>query len=573
MNIIKKLRSLFENYFRNVRIFKKNSIFYYYCKLFLVVFLVPFFIFNTVMASFYYKNLNLRSEMSARQSFMTVENNLVNIMDETTRAYMTIIQRTGASMFFQIKSLDDMYFQINELKDLDKLIDDFAEISNTINSITVYSKSCGYVLSLGTNNYIENFSQEPWYNKLRSDRDNFFLPGKDGKNFYICYNVFFKNKVQGVLIFDISGDMLLPPDLGNISARFCDNGKNVFFSHGDMDERYISYPEENSSQSRKNIFYLASNPNGIYINLAIPTGETYTVEMGMYIVLWLIITIVISLVLALIVSIKSYSSIDQILLEIDGYGTEGFSDSETFNEISFITSSISGIHKKNILLQEELTTSAFALKQMQIETLQMQFNPHFLFNALNSLSMKLTRDHGMDSPYPSLIVLLSDILCESLNTNKYLVHICDEIAYAKKYLDFQKLTDTYLFDTVWSVDESLLGCYTVKLSMQPLIENAIKHGVKSLRNETKGTIEIDIRREGDTAIFTVSNTCSRIDEDTVRKIQESMKNGDMPSSKNIGLKNVNKRLRLIFGDNYGCTVSAKDNIFTVEMKIPVIENL
>lgn len=573
MNIKKKLSSLFENYFRNVRIFKKNSIFYYYCKLFLVVFLVPFFIFNTVMASYYYKNLNLRSEILARQSFMTVENQFTNVMDETRRAYMTIIQRSASSMFFQIRNLSDMSFQMNELKDLDKLIDDCTEISNTIRSVTVYSKSCGYVLSLGTNNYIDAFTHEPWYGKLRSDCDIFFLPGNEGKNFYICYNVFFKNEAMGVVIFDISGDALLPRELTDVRAQFCDNEKNVFFFRGDMDNRYMSYPSETTTQSRKNTFYLASNPKGIYINLAIPAGETYTVEMGVYIILWLVITIALSLMLALIVSIKSYSSIDQILLEIDGYGTEGLSAPETLNEISFITSSISGIHKKNLLLQEELTTSAFALKQMQIETLQMQFNPHFLFNALNSLSMKLTRDHGMDSPYPSLIVLLSDILCESLNTNKYMVHIRDEITYAKKYLDFQKLTDTYLFDSVWTVDESLLDCYTVKLSMQPLIENAIKHGIKSLRNETKGAIEINIRREGTKAVFTISNTCSHIDADTVAKIQDSMKNADIPSSKNIGLKNVNKRLRLVFGDGYGCSVRAKDNIFTVEMKIPIIENL
>mgnify|MGYP002508696001 CR=1 FL=1 len=111
------------------------------------------------------------------------------------------------------------------------------------------------------------------------------------------------------------------------------------------------------------------------------------------------------------------------------------------------------------------------------------------------------------------------------------------------------------------------------LSVQPLVENAVKHGIKSLRNETHGNITIKIFEENGNVVFRISNTSAGIDKETVENANISLKSGEMPSSKNIGLKNVNKRIQLVFGDMYGCQVYADDNVFTVEMKIPKIENL
>ena len=558
----------------NIRIFDKNSVFYYYCKLFLAVFLIPFFIFNSIMITYYYKTLSLRSEMSARDDFSNVSSAVSGIISETESVYLTLLRESTLTSFMSAKSLDEMGYHYKNLLELDEMADNYSDISGAINSIIIYSKNCDYVLSRGKNGFTESFADEIWLKKRgKADCQYYFMPKDSG--FYMCYNVFGNNEPIGLVIFDIDPSSL--PTNENIGLFLSDSEGNLFYKCGDnlfaKDARLVSAEgNDKINISHDNgKFFIASNINQIRINMTIADTDGYTTDLVVYSVLSLVLTIVISLILAIAVSVKSYAMLDKILLEI-GEG-EYAPDAQSQNEINFIISSLMRMRTRNTSLQEELSTSAYALKQMQIEALQMQFNPHFLFNALNSLSMKLTKEHGINSPYSSLIVLLSDILCESLNTSHYMVRISDEITYARKYLDFQKLADTYLFDTVWETDENIMDCYTVKLSMQPIIENAVKHGIKSLRNETKGNITIKIFEENDNIVFRISNTSAGIDKETVENANISLKSGEMPSSKNIGLKNVNKRIQLVFGDMYGCQVYADDTVFTVEMKIPKIENL
>lgn len=570
-----KLLKPFENSLENIRLFKKNSIFYYYCKLFLIVFLIPFFIFNTVMISYYYKNMSLRTEISARNNFNFASNAIHSIVEETSRVYLNVIQAPITMDFMTVNDVSALSTRMKELMALDETIDNYSEVSASISSVTVYSKGCQYVLSRGANGPVDSFTSKEWYKNTNPDLPYYYLSKPGGNGFYICYNVFSSHTSIGLVVFDISLNDILPSGADDASLVLSDANKNIFWSVGEFDKSrfmYASSPEL-CVNSNLNKFFISSFQDEIYINMRITEPATYIFDMLFYVLLCLVITIAISLILAVIVSIKSYSSIDKILLEIGEISESGTSSDENLNEVSFITSQIMGIRNKNTSLEEELTTSAYALKKMQIEALQMQFNPHFLFNALNSLSMRLTKENGINSPYSSLIVLLSDILCESLNTAHYMVRIEDEIEYAKKYLDFQKLADSCFFDTEWDIDSRVLGCYTVKLSMQPLIENAVKHGIKSLRNEEKGIIRIRIKKDGSNIVFTISNNCKEIDRNAISFVKSSLENGEMPSSKNIGLKNVNKRIQLIFGEDYGCAVSWEDNIFTVRMTVPAVDKL
>lgn len=563
--------SPFENSIQNIRVFNKNSVFYYYLKLMLVVFLIPFVIFNSIMITNYYKNTTLQSEMSARQSFANAKNSVANLLSETERVYFTILRDPTMTAFLTAPTLDDMGYYFKHLSDLDEMVDNYADISNSIENITVYSKSCNYVLARGGNGYIEGFADTPWYQNQNEDSNYYFL--SEGDKFYICYNIFANNKSSGLVVFKIEPDFLFKNQYSDCSVVLSDTKHHVFYSLNTINRKFMSYPTAGVTDvvHKDKSFILSSQVESIFITMQIQQGRSYTLEIVLYILGCIILTLIIAFVFALAVSLKSYSTLDKILMEINEPYVPR--DSQSANEISFITSSFMEIRTKNTSLEEELTTSAYALKQMQLEALQMQFNPHFLFNALNSLSMKLTKEHGINSPYSSLIVLLSDILCESLNTAHYLVHISEEITYAKKYLDFQKLADSYLFDTIWEVEEDVLNCYTVKLSMQPIIENAIKHGIKSLRNETKGVIKIQIFSSGENVVFCISNTSSTIDTQTLDAINSSLESGEMPASKNIGLKNVNKRIRLVFGEEYGCRVYTKEDTFIVETTIPKVDEL
>ena len=126
----------------------------------------------------------------------------------------------------------------------------------------------------------------------------------------------------------------------------------------------------------------------------------------------------------------------------------------------------------------------------------------------------------------------------------------------------------------WDVNSDTLQLHSVKLILQPLVENAIKHGIKPLMNsKEKGSIDISIQKKSDTVEFTIKNDGPPVAQSMLAKLQQSLNNGDFPTNKNIGLKNVNKRIQLIYGKKYGCMISNDGRKTTVRITIPIIENI
>ena len=106
------------------------------------------------------------------------------------------------------------------------------------------------------------------------------------------------------------------------------------------------------------------------------------------------------------------------------------------------------------------------------------------------------------------------------------------------------------------------------------MENALKHGIKPLINRSqKGTIDIAIRKKEDMVEFTITNDGPPVDLDELAKLQEALDSGEFPSNKNIGLKNVNKRIQLIYGNKYGCRISNDGEKTTVKINVPIVENI
>jgi len=156
----------------------------------------------------------------------------------------------------------------------------------------------------------------------------------------------------------------------------------------------------------------------------------------------------------------------------------------------------------------------------------------------------------------------------------YMVTIEDEINYTRKYLELQNIMSGNSFTTHWDIDDDTLSLHTVKLTIQPLVENALKHGIKPLINRSQsGTIDIAIRKKEDMVEFTIINDGPPVDLDELAKLQEALDNGEFPSNKNIGLKNVNKRIQLIYGNKYGCRISNDGKKTTVKINVPIVENI
>jgi LytS/YehU family sensor histidine kinase len=196
------------------------------------------------------------------------------------------------------------------------------------------------------------------------------------------------------------------------------------------------------------------------------------------------------------------------------------------------------------------------LTKSQLQTLKMQLQPHFLFNAMNTISMMIRRKK--DKEAIEMISGLSDMLRSSLaKEGKQMVPLSEEIELLKKYLKVEQVRFQDTLKIIFNMEESAMKELVPSLLLQPIVENAFKHGVsKSIGN---CRIEIGSYIEQEKLNIKVYNTGPSLPE-----------NMDIDSCKGIGLKNTKSRLEQLYGAEYQLSITNQPEGTLVEIVIPLI---
>ncbi|MUT68263.1 sensor histidine kinase [Paenibacillus sp. NEAU-GSW1] len=198
----------------------------------------------------------------------------------------------------------------------------------------------------------------------------------------------------------------------------------------------------------------------------------------------------------------------------------------------------------------------------EIRALQAQINPHFLYNTLNSVKWiaSMQRSEKIVEMTEALISLLR----YSARTENRLVTIREELDNIRHYITIQKVRYFNRINVQYDLDDTLLDCQMLKLSIQPLVENAIFHGIAD--TEEEGLITISVQAAGINDIeIKIEDNGKGMDDDTSKKLRQKM-NGQEPASENIGVRNVHSRLERVFGYRYGLQFTSKPGsgtLFTI----------
>ncbi len=234
----------------------------------------------------------------------------------------------------------------------------------------------------------------------------------------------------------------------------------------------------------------------------------------------------------------------------DNYNNEIRDLAESFN-------SMAQRIKRTIELEKEK-------KDAEIVALQAQINPHFLYNTLESV--KWMNKKGDKEKVNVMITALGDLFRLGSNKDQTYIPIIDEINYAKAYVEIQKVRYGDKLEFFWFIDENISECLCPKLIIQPLIENSIYHGLHD--KGIGGWIKTYVSRSGDKVIIKVIDNGVGINYDELEKIKENLGKN---SGASIGIYNVQKRISLYFGDDYGLTIDSTPGQGTcVTVNIPVV---
>ena len=207
------------------------------------------------------------------------------------------------------------------------------------------------------------------------------------------------------------------------------------------------------------------------------------------------------------------------------------------------------------------------MRKADLHLLQEQIQPHFLYNTLDTIVWLIESNEPDEAV--TMVVTLSDFFREILSKGKEFISIKEEEKHISSYLQIQEMRYRDILEYDIQLDQVIYKYQILKLTLQPVVENALYHGIKYKR--AKGCIHIHGEKEGDIIRLTVRDDGVGMDEEELAQLRQQIEKPCQETEKGFGLANVNERIHMYFGYEYGMKIeSEKGKGTTVEIVIPAI---
>lgn len=354
---------------------------------------------------------------------------------------------------------------------------------------------------------------------------------------------------QSIYLLDQEGNLLLQCDNSDNDR----NGNNGNAKVSSATLQALNEPGQDRIRIH-NIPYIIKTeeyePYHIKIITLLPQSTFYmtALENAYHMILLLMLILIMIIIMAYILSLNSYHQLHQVV--------EWFDQAEHHQALippgkrdiySQILQNIIRIFLENDYLQVQLSERKYRQKAAELQALQYQINPHFLFNTLQTIHYEiLDVTNGQPSKANLMIEWLSDLLRFALGSPDSKVTLQQEIDNCIKYVQIQqeRYDNTFIID--WRIPPSLMSLEVPRLILQPMIENSIVHGLKYKEN---GKIRIQAIQKEAYVVFMIVDNGSGMAPDQLKKLSDELKNTRSGcASEHIGLQNCNDRLLLAYSE-------------------------
>lgn len=577
------------NFFKDsvalIKNYKWNSIFFRYFKALIFVIIIPSLIF--VAITFYSVLSSKREDIANRQRF-----DLIKSTTRFDKAYDNICDMAN-EIVSAYQTQEYMQNKIEGAENYAQYLNSYKIKYSYINSISVYDAKSEYIVSTYGSDYQDNFRDISWFELYSSGYADFSVAAhpkgiEKSPLFHICCNLLVNGKNAGIVIFTIDGDILTQQlYAGNVGQNedilLFDNNNNLLYASNEnvfniSKDKIVSmlekttYKDESFLHSSSFFYNAIASENNYFKLVSAISNEEYNKNFSniIYIaIIYFMVTIILVIVFSLIVAFSFYRSIVDIVIKTSEISAETAVDAEEENnELVFLSDTLLNTVKNYQRIEQELVEKVSKLKKVQSIALQTQINPHFLFNTLNLVNGFILEECCGESEAATMLANLSDILYIALNTKEYIVSVETELEYAKKYLAIEQTKYQGKFIVKYDIDSETLNCNTVKFVLQPIIENAIEHGMKKITGK-KGVIKISSAIMNNKLVLSVSDNGPKIPRKIREDLEKRMESEEIQETKHIGLSNVNQRIKLVFGKDYGVSIFSDDYETVIDIVMPV----
>lgn len=317
----------------------------------------------------------------------------------------------------------------------------------------------------------------------------------------------------------------------------------------------------------------ALNSSGWHVASILPAKDIYH-PGNMLSAEMLLIVAVVTVIAYLMAYFLSRSTLDRLstltktMHEVENGNTEVRMEPAGDDEIAQLIGSFNQMMDQMDSLMDDKVEYGRQIKNLELKALQAQINPHFLYNSLDLINCTAI-SHNIPE-ISKMVNALSKFYRLSLSKGREIISVRDELKHIQLYLQIQNLRFDNRIHVTWDLDPSADNCQVIKIILQPIVENAVIHGIFEKPSKS-GYLSITTRRFEDGIRITISDDGVGMDEQTMRK-NFTASDGIADTSGGYGVRNTNDRIKLAYGDSYGLTCSSTiGKGTTVTVHIPAIE--
>ena len=572
---MKRIRDLFLNVNLRTRMILSN----------IFVALIPFLIFSIVSGFVFLDQAQKTAEEHSAQTIHQVRNSMDVYVGTIEKMASYIQMDLRDTPFFSMRSQDDPGWE-DETSRIRAMLEDVANSHREVAGILIASKNDQYVSTGMSRISRDPFANEKWYRRAQENPEDIRLISVvTGRNIvtnrsYSVDDVFSLAKavkdpktgeVLGVILLDIRHD-IIQNSISSVTI-----GEKGFVFVTDAEDNMV-YTPVNEVVYRVNPQWVrAEKPMSVQIG-----GGSYQIRsevspytgwrtVGVFsmdevmssvntIVYILLACVVISLALVAFVSVKLSRTLTSPIIKLKKLmkRAEGGDLTVRFNgryndEIGELGQSFNHMIVRVDHLIQMVYIEQKNKRIAEMKSLQEQIKPHFLYNTLDTISW-MARDYEAED-IVRLVDALTNMFRIGLSHGKDIISVKEEITHVSNYLYIQKIRYKDKLNYEIHVEESLYAIEVPKLILQPLVENAIYHGIKAKRGG--GTIYITGEPEDGNLIFAVRDNGAGMPPEKVREINRLMsERGELDEKKSFGLFYIRERIQLCYGGGYGVHVES-----------------
>lgn len=547
----------------------------------------------------------MRFSMLSRQETIESSRKLMEQTGESMEDYLVNMRQISDAVYYNVVKENDFY---DEKEDIQRGMNLLYEANrDKLRTIAIYNRDGSLVAAepVASQKEDPDVTRQEWYQKAVDKMENihFSIPH--------IQNLFDDNSFRYYWVISSSraveltenrnsqtGVLLVDMDFSSISRMMkqineVSNGQYYYLC--DNNGQIIYHPRQiqiSDGICKENSLVAASYKDGVYdeefegirrkviVNTISYTGwklvgvipySLFSHEMiniryfiGMVILLMAMMLIIINRVVTQRIS-RPILKLNNSVMEYEaGKKPEIYIGGSS--EIRHLGYSIQSSYEKSEKLMQEIVWEQNERRKSELDALQSQINPHFLYNALDSITWMIEGERNDEAAF--MISQLAKLFRISLSKGHTIISVRDELQHAKSYMNIQRIRYKDAFSVTFDVDPELEEYCAVKLTLQPILENSINYGVDPM--DDCGEIFIRVKKEDDMLILSVEDNGIGMSQEEVSLLLTDS-NRKRKHGSGVGLININNRLQILFGKEYGLLIESEPDEGTrVSIRIPAI---